>query len=189
MTNNISFKAQFVKPVFINRVSGQGNYNKCLASFVKLNPRDINDVKNVELLSKEWGNKASYIKIISQNLFNEYKMQEDSAKNKIYALTTQITDLENLNPKDIQGVLEIMPTMFSQEDLYISYFEINPKNIHSNPEKIYSKIGTEILDTIKRLFPKKKLLIVAGNDSQKFYEKNGFKETPFGLLEYTPEEY
>lgn len=189
MTNNISFKAQFIKPVHINRVIGQGNYNKCLASFVELNSKDINDVKAIKLLSKEWGKKATYIKTISDNMHNEYKEQNTKGKNKIYALTTQLSDLEVLNPQDIQGVLEIIPTMSQDKDLYISYFEVNPENTCSNSEKIYTKIGSEILNTIKKMFPKKKLFTVAGNDSQRFYEKNGFKGTPFGLLEYTPEEY
>ena len=63
MTNNISFKAQFIKPVYIKRVIDKGN-SKCLASFVELNQANINDVKTIELLNKEWGDKAKYLKNI-----------------------------------------------------------------------------------------------------------------------------
>ena len=44
MTNNISFKAQFIKPVYIKRVIDKNN-SKCLASFVELNQANINDMK------------------------------------------------------------------------------------------------------------------------------------------------
>ena len=96
MTNNISFKAQFIKPVYIKRVIDKDN-SKCLASFVELNQANIKDVKTLELLNKEWGDKAKYLKNIYHSICNNFKTKTESPDSKIYALTTQISDLAHKN--------------------------------------------------------------------------------------------
>ena len=181
MTNNISFKAQFIKPVYIKRVIDKDN-SKCLASFIELNQANINDVKTIELLNKEWGDKAKYLKNIYSSICNNFKTKIESPDSKIYALTTQISDLENLNPSSIQGVVEVIPT--PSKDLFISFIQANPENMHKSKDRVYSKIGTEIIETLKKLFPRKKLTTISGNNSQSFYEKNNFIENHCGLLEY-----
>ena len=183
MTNNISFKAQFIKPVYIKRVIDKDK-SKCLASFVELNHANINDVKAIEFLHKEWGDKAKYLKNIYHNIYNNFKTRTENPASKIYALTTQISDLEKLNPNSIQGVVEIIPT--PNKDLFISYIQVNPENTYKSEDRIYSKVGTEIIDTLKKLFPRKKLSTISGNISQSFYEKNNFIENRCGLLEYIP---
>ncbi len=183
MTNNISFKAQFIKPVYIKRVIDKDN-SKCLASFVELNQANINDVKALELLNKEWGDKAKYLKNIYHSICNNFKTKTESPDSKIYAITTQISDLENLNPNVIEGVVEVIPA--PNKDLFISYIQVNPKNTYKSEDRVYSKVGTEIIDTLKKLFPRKKLSTISGNNSQSFYEKNNFIENHCGLLEYIP---
>ena len=184
MTTNISFNARFIAPATIKRTKSK-DYNKCIASFVNIDHANINDINSIKLLNDHWGANAKYLKPIFYDLHNSYKTNPKNPICKVYALTTQLSELENLNPKEIQGVVEIIPTMTS--DLFITYLQIDPKNDHDNPDRIFSKVGTEILNTIKKLFPQKKLITIAGNNSQDFYNKNGFVKNKFGLLEYIPE--
>ena len=62
------------------------------------------------------------------------------------------------------------------KDLFISFIQVNPKNTYKSEDRVYSKIGTEIIDTLKKLFSRKKLSTISGNNSQSFYEKNNFIE-------------
>ena len=81
-----------------------------------------------------------------------------SEKTNFYALTTQKDSFENLNPHAILGLAELTP-LEDNNEVYIDYLVVAPDKKSFEPYSTYQKIGTAILDIIKKISKGKDILL------------------------------
>ena len=162
----ISFKAQYIKTTPIKNLKRDLSYSVKNVSFVTLESQNQADICAIRSINLSWN--SGFLRRIYNNLsrYND--------KFKIFALTTQKQNFEELKANKILGValVERKPDGV----LYLDYLQTNPKYIKENallPK--YKNIGTAILNCIKQE-PKVKCIkaesVPAAFD---FYLKNDFK--------------
>lgn len=162
----ISFKAQYIKATPIKNLKRDLSYSVKEASFVVLEPQNQADICAMRSINLSWD--SGFLRSIYNNLsrYND--------KFKIFALTTQKQNFEELNANKILGValVERKPDGV----LYLDYLQTNPKYIR---EKVlfpkYKNIGTAMLNCIKQMPNIKCIKAVSVPTAFDFYLKNDFK--------------
>ena len=139
---------------------------------IEIDPQNIGDIKALKKISEFW----EYGKFATNIYYAACAMRNDSihyTHNKIFALTKQSSDLENLDPDKILGLVHVSP--FADKSLFIEHIEVNPEIIYSRDRK-YKGIGTALINYLKTItdkiscFPSNTLAV------KNFYFKNGFTE-------------
>lgn len=193
MNNNISFKANFIKPATIYQYNKK-MYNPIKASIVKYDVLNKEDFKTFEKISKKWG-KINYAKSIYKDIKNI--LQNINSQNynsrSVYMLVLPQDSYKEVNYKNVLGCVE---TIEKHNRLEIRYLQANPeytfdkryktdKSFFKFLEKLflgrkntkYKGIGTEIINFLKTKYDCKDFIEVIpdGIESANFYKKNGFK--------------
>lgn len=167
----INFKANFIKPVTIKH----GN-NKQDVSFVEIDTNNKKDITTLSNVAYGWGIKT-YAYDIYTNAADTWRkggMGFYSVNPEhYYAVTKQKDNFEDLNFNEILGVVQLNENDDSNE---IKYLQIDPKHCHGSDKRKYSNIGHSIVDSLKSLYPQKKMTLYANYDAIDFYKKEGFKE-------------
>ncbi len=165
----ISFGASFLNSAQVYKRTQDNKYKNAEVSFVKMNPKDDNDIKVLDNIQKYWENDK-----YASNIYNfalKIRKDELSAKNfKVYTLTSQNSDYENLDDRNILGA--VLGETPKKDFLFIDYLQVNPKYIYY-PNTEYKRNGSAILDSLKTHFSEIMLKPTKGS-TEKFYEKNGF---------------
>lgn len=166
-----NFGAKFLKNVYIKKAP---SYIDTAAACVEIEPQNLGDINALEKISKYWTN-AKFI----TNIYNAARAVRNDSKyyknNRIYAITTQNSDYENLNCDNILGVVHISP--FEDKSIHIERIEADPQIINSI-DREYKGIGTAMLNFLKTIankitcFPSKSVTV------KNFYFKNDFIEYP-----------
>lgn len=171
MSNNISFKAEFIRPSVIKRCYQNKPAKDLTASFVELKPGDYADREALREISSLWGEGETFASSILYDFEDSVFWRE--INKKYYALTLQKQKLEQPNAKKILGVAQIIQGI---NRIKLNYLQADPQNnMHSaNPK--YRGIGTSILDALKAIFPNFDIVLNTAESAREFYKANGFKE-------------
>lgn len=165
----ISFGAKFLNNAQVNKKTPNNTYEKTNASFVEMNPKDDKDMKALDNIQKYWENDR-YASNIYTFALKIRKDELSPKKFKVYALTSQNSDFENLDDRNILGA--VLGETPKKDFLYIDYLQVNPEYIYY-PNANYKRNGSAILDSLKKHFSEIMLKPTKGA-TEKFYEKNGF---------------
>lgn len=175
--NNISFRAKLINKSDLGKLI-EGCYPSCYerqsASFVEIDSSNTDDIKALSEVAKYWmyGKFTSNIYHAAcalRNGSNYYK------NHKIYALTTQRSNYNNLNSDKILGLVHVSPN--DDNYTFIEHFEVNPQYIYAS-EQEYKGIGTAMLDSLKQVYNKLSCCPLSSKYVINFYEKNGFIKKP-----------
>lgn len=168
----ISFKAGFVSEQKVYRITPDDAKLPRKASFVELKFSDLNDVSAVRKVNKIWGNYAAFAADISNDISTDYYVQEDflTGGKKYFALTSQKTGFEKLNPEEILGLCEVKK--LSDKYNLLEYIQVDPKSCHSSFDPEYRGLGTAIINGLKNL--SQSLILEPVEEAVDFYIKNGF---------------
>jgi hypothetical protein len=170
-----SFSAKLVSTKQIGKLV-KNAYQNDVVSFVEIEPHNANDINALGNAAKEWlyGDFACNVYHAACSIRDDSKYYKNS---KVYALTSQNSNLEKLDSKNILGLVHV--EKFSEGNLFIEHIVANPEIIKSRTPE-YNGIGTAILRSLKELcykiscFPSKTESVI------KFYYKNGFVEISAG---------
>lgn len=165
----ISFGANFLNSAQVYKKAQNNEYKKTKVSFVKMNPKDDKDIETLDNIQKYW-DYDKYAPNIYNFALKIRKNELPQKRFKIYALTTQNTDFENLDDRNILGA--VLGETTKKDFLYIDYLQVNPKYIYY-PDTDYKRNGSAILDSLKTHYSEIMLKPTKGS-TEKFYEKNGF---------------
>ena len=168
-TNNITFGANYIMPARVKKGVKILNYNMYFpskASFVQIDFNNEQDVKVLSRLKDIWKG-ANFLQCISTI---KYPKRE-----KVYALTAQQKNFDNLEPSKILGLVKTSD--FFCKDGEILYLQVNPANINIGDDKkpFYKKCGTAILDSLKKLYNRIQLTSADDVDVENFYLCNEFR--------------
>ena len=165
---NINFKANYINTGTVKKIDRSFNYLAHDASFVSLNPKNKKDVLALESINGDWD--CSFLRSICNNLYRYSK------RTRLYALTTQEKNFEDLNPKQILGIA--VGEHNKDQGFYLDFLQTNPKHIKgSSPYPDYKNIGTAILNCIKQFYGIKYIKADSVPTAFNFYIKNEFNRT------------
>lgn len=168
MNNNISFRANFINPGKIKKTS---TCKDIPASFVELKSKCYNDRMSLKGVVSLWGEGDTFAAGILDDL--ESSTYDYSTNKRYFALTLQRKQMDELIPKKILGLAEIIQ---GKGRIKIKYLQTDPQNnIHSSKRK-FRGIGTAIIDSLKALFPQDEIILQTAESAREFYKFNGFEE-------------
>lgn len=171
----ISFKANLIQPVLIERMS-----QSVPASFVELDNASKQDLKTLRQVSRSWDNGKTY----AWDVYNFFSCQlEDDEQRRYFAITTQKQSLENLDSNRVLGVAQMMD---EKEHYLLEFLQVDPENNFSAFYRIFKGVGAAMLTVLKTLFNDKDIFLRPANQMVSvFYEKQNFeflKETRYMRL-------
>ena len=170
--SNINFNAKFIGKVQVQKFNPQTKlYHPQEVSFVEIEPNNIEDVMALSDAASMWINEkfASNIAYCANLLYQKILPEE---KYKIYAITTQRSNFENLYENKLLGMAEVENIAPNAIDL--NYLQVNSNIIYSYDEQPYKNIGSKIVESLKKLYQTIELTSARGSVKE-FYIKNGFK--------------
>lgn len=167
--NTVSFQANLINKPNILKKTPQNVFKPLKVAFVEIEPHNPNDLKALDNVGEYWSESfAGNISFIANSVAQGKSSANDY---KIYALTKQAENFDSLNPDDILGLAETLPT--DKNKIHINYLQVEPEQVYKIAPD-YNKIGSRILDSLKILY---KIITLKPNSkgTANFYEQNGFK--------------
>lgn len=166
--NSINFTANFIKQVSIKKREND-EYKPYVASLIKIDKSNNNDMCALKEISKNWG--ESFAQIINEDV----NINKKNNNIHIYALTTQKNKYKNLNHKKILGLLEYNDNF--ENGGKIEILQTKPDDTYTknkNPE--YKQIGKMLTKSVIDFYKKQKIIVRSTDESNGFYESIGFKK-------------
>ena len=182
----IPFTARFINEAFAQKIyADKDKKEPCSVSFIELNPRDLNDVSAAAIASENWG-LPEYSEVICNRmefLSNHTKKYNPNVE-KFYAITAQQDDFDNPNPSEILALCSVN----NNKNVRIKFLQVKPKECSDfKIPFFYNRIGTGMLDSIKKIFQNKKIQLYSTPQAVPFYIANGFKESKDNYNEFSYE--
>lgn len=176
-SNMTNFGAKFINSSTIIEKKGKNSdYTEAQAAFVEIDPFNRGDVEAVTSLPKIWKDgiyhydfNSTIESVRSGDVCSDYA--------KVYALTTQKDDYENLKADKILGLAEVD---YVDSHLTLRNLETRPKYKHSerNKNRSYKQVGSAIMDCVKALCNDdyRYIKVWSTTDAIPFYELHGFRQ-------------
>ncbi|MBE7706217.1 MAG: hypothetical protein E7Z91_03110 [Cyanobacteria bacterium SIG30] len=92
-------------------------------------------------------------------------------ESKVFALTQQKANFDNLEPDKILGVLEMHE---SCGDRMINVMQVNPEDITKNKTRKFSKVGSALISSLSKFYNHEPIRVYSAHDAVDFYKKAGF---------------
>lgn len=172
MNNSISFGAKFINIAQIKKLSPQTkSYTPQDVSVIEIDPDNIQDIFALSDAARNWiyEKYASNISYTANCLFQNIM---DRRSNKVFAITEQLNNLDNLNDEKLLGMANIKKT--GEKSIELHYIQVKPDYPLMLGTPQTKGVGTRILDSLKLLYDKIELTAAKGSVKD-FYKKNGFK--------------
>lgn len=172
--HNLNFNAKFIRAVQIQKFQTElYSYRPKKACFVEIDSGNCNDAFALANAAHYWENDlyGANISYTALQMMGHNPMLSDK---KIYALTLQKHNFEELDENKILGMAEI--TDADKNSIELNYIQVKPDIIYALRNQPYKKIGTRIIDSLKKIYNNKVILLTArAGKTGEFYVKNGFK--------------
>ena len=171
--NNISFTANYISsPNILRKVNNK--FVQQRVSFVEIDPYDIYDRQTVCSVAKSWvrGKCEGLASLILKNICDIPLNRRCNLNEKYFAITTQFDNFEKLEPNKILALAQI--TIQRRKQLYLDNLQVHPDNRSKSFNPEFKKIGTTMLDLLKKIFPQRNIVLDSVENAVPFYEKNGF---------------
>jgi len=173
--SSISFKSNYIKPLCIQKKSSvEDNYVNSKASLVEIDMTNSSDVSAVDNLPALWGKKK-----IAKEVKKIYNYEESNTPKHVYAVTLQSSNFDQLNSKKVLGIVQLDTRADNINEL--DYLQVNPKcaktYVAGEDRRPYKNIGSSLLNSLKELYPKKRIHLCAIPSAVEFYKNNDFVQT------------
>ena len=144
-TNNLQFGARFISPAKIKYKAPNGKWEKMDVSFIKFDTYKKSDVSLVENISQLWNNKN-----LSGAIAEEANIL--GPKSQIYALTSQLKDFEQINPRQVLGLMTT-GKIKKGEDVEIFKIGTNPLFAYeqNHRDRTFKHIAKSMIESFKNL--------------------------------------
>lgn len=162
----INFKANLISKTYVRKLNPTAKkFVPHEVSFVEINPLQESDIKALKKMSKLWGDDSIFANTI-------YYFAKRDPRKRTFILTEQEKEFEKLEPEKILGLTQLTRELSGIYD--IEYLETKPEYQLENKNREYKKIGSQILDCLKKVFYESNLKVDYIFDRVEFYMKNGF---------------
>ena len=159
--NNINFGAKYVSTTQIKQYDYiKQNYSPVPASFVEIDPSNQSDREALHDLLKDWKGSDFTCSIVDSI---DYESEDT---NKVYALTRQSKDFNNLRSSEIVGLADMDITKGKTPELM--YLQVDPILLQKMEPPVYKSVGTGIINSLKRVY-NKAIQLVSLYSATEFY--------------------
>ena len=166
----INFKANYIQSILIKENINNKLIDKPVG-FVELSPQNKDDLYLMKNVSSSWQDGETFAENIYRDAYIDFW---SPVKNKHYYAISEQTNLnEKLKASKILGLAEVQNK--SEKLSEIILLQVNPKFNYGVINTKYKKIGTALLNGIKKLFPNHNFTLQSSLEAKKFYLKNGFE--------------
>ena len=178
---NINFGAKLIKLSPVKKLADlKGEYMPAKLSFVEFEPGNKKDLQAISNAVKSWNGEMFASDIYtSAKLIRNRKLDPES--HKIYVLTSQKNNFDNLNADEIVGLADFETN--KPDEGHLNFLQVDPDLITSYVPPRFRYVGTGMLEALKSLY-KKTITLKSVYSATAFYEKNGFKLIDFESLLY-----
>lgn len=171
----INFRARCIDSTNIRKITPLLKKNVARpVSFIEFNTSEKNDIKVLKKVAKDWKDSAFAKRI--------YELAKSKPDKKIFAITKQNSDFENINHKDILSL-----TLLTKEypkKYCIDFLETKPEYQQENKSRKYKRIGSRTLHCLKKHYIDSSIKVNYLYSKIEFYMNNGFdfEDSIFGDL-------
>lgn len=172
--NNITFQANFIKAVNIQKRDDKDNYHPYRVSIVEIDKYNSKDMNALNSVSSSWG-RNNYVSDIYYELESSCLSNLDANRTHVFAITSQREDFENLRADDVMCVSEFVENKEMNE---LQYIEVNPEHGYANFYSEFKYIGSAMLQFLTERFPQKYIKVFSSKNAEPFYKKNNYSPMP-----------
>ena len=166
----ITFGAKFISSANIQKLGHDKKYREINTSFVKLSHESKKDC-NVLCELAGWDSYDTFSKTINDN-FQNLSIQKNILGYEFFALTTQESNFENLDPNNILGLLQTSERL---KDNYIEYLQTNPEYMLGAATRKFKGIGKTMMNAYMKMLGKNKTIHLDSTpNAADFYKRIGF---------------
>ena len=169
----INFKASYHLSTEYLKKNVNNEYEKFPASFVEIQTKQKDDIFALMHTAKLWqtenNGKTTFASDIAHDAYYDNHIQTA----KIFALTKQKNNFENLIPEKILALMEVLPRGKKLQE--IIFLQVSPEKNFNNKNREYKNIGKSFVTSLINLFPQKDIVLEPLENARKFYLKLGFE--------------
>lgn len=187
-TNNVQFGARFISSVPVKVKTESGKWIDNSVNFIKLETSKKTDVKALENLESLWGGKN-----LSSGVAEEARIL--GRKSHVYALTKQSSNFNNVNHRDILGVMTTDSVHLAKGDVSIFKIGTDPMFAYeqNGRHRQVKHIAKSMLRAFVGMLQKNKDVdsVVAHSDIQdtRFLQRLKFNQTAIDKFELSRENF
>ena len=182
-TPNTNFQAKFIRKEPIKILADDGlNYKPASVSFVEIETDKADDIAALLDRAKKWGKESYFSQDIADNAESMHKEKIKNSATKFYVATLQNDKFEKLEPKNIQGMVEIKK--IKPYHIEIMCLQAGPEALYTGQKTTYKNIGRSIIRALKAQKENKVISLMSMFSSANFYEKMGFEIVDTNKLLY-----
>lgn len=175
ITQNINFGAKYIQDMNVGKLKNDKYIQKDVA-FVELDPTDKDDRNALKQIARDWGYYS-----FAEDIYEEANLylKENPEKGKIFALTTQTKDFENLAPDAVLGLAEVNTEDKARyRTVYLDRLQTNPEYLDAFEQPKYKGIGTSIHNCLKEEFRGNRITLTAvpSESVLEHYRNNGYTQ-------------
>ena len=173
--DSINFTANFVKTARINRLNKNNKYSPYEASIVELDYHNKNDVSALSETVSNWDDSLTVFSVSDMENAKNGKGIVDPFK--VYAMTTQKSNFEEMNPDKILGVIEVSDKTATTGRSKIEILQTNPEynyDVRYASKTKYKDIGKRLVKQVQSECSS--LYAYPVKSAVRFYETMGFKK-------------
>ena len=179
MISSINFKGTYITPAIVKKFDGDKNYPQKEVALVELSPISYNDMSVMNRISYEWGNNGTLATDIRDTFSDHYVAYDEFPREKFYVLTEQKRNFDKLDSLEVLAVTQLKNI---PEGIFIDYLQVAPDYCADNTNSLFRGVGSAFLNSIKKLYTHKNIILNSLESAVQFYKKNGFEVFDGGMI-------
>ena len=177
----INFTGKYISSSTIYKQTNNGKYKRTKVAVVELSPKSNKDLQFLENTTNLWRSSLVH-EIIADKISlnaqvehdNDVKTSiQDSYQTKFYAVTRQRGHYDKLKPERALALAEI--SLITDDLLELDLCQVEPNCEHGVKNRKYNRIGTALINFIKKEFNKHAIILTSLDGVKGFYKALGFE--------------
>ena len=166
----ITFGSIYKSSASVNKISKNKELIPHNVAFVEMKPDSMYDNLTLNIVANILPKRKKFARTMWENFVMTYKGKSKDAKVKYFAITKEQPNYKFVKPNNVLGMVEVSFYPLTGNAVFVNYIQVL-KNFIFNK---FDHVGTSIIDSIKKLYPDKDIILNAIPSTVPFYEKNGF---------------
>ena len=177
----INFTGKYISTSTVYKQANSGKYKNSRAAVVEVFPKSKKDMKFLEQTADLWRAEFGFEVIankIHQNATHILQSEADASvkdnyQSKFYAITTQRGHFDKLKPEKALALAEL--SLITDDLLELDLCQVEPSCEHKQENRKYKRIGTALINFIKKEFKEHTIILTSLDGVKGFYKALGFE--------------
>ena len=177
----INFTGKYISSGTIYKQANNGKYKNSRAAVVEISPKSTKDLHFLEETARLWRGDSNSEVIANKIYDNAYReldnyariSGQDNYQTKFYAITTQRGHFDKLKPEKALALAEL--SLITDDLLELDLCQVEPSCEHKQENRKYKRIGTALINFIKKEFKEHMIILTSLDGVKGFYKALGFE--------------